>query len=75
MPEMISVKKEIIPLLLLLGSIFGQFRENVQRMELPSNINGGLDNDRTYINLLDPYRFDIKHGFSIWRQLGGIRFS
>ena len=62
---MISVKKEIIPLLLLLGSVFGQFRENVQRMELPSNINGGLDNDRTYTNLLDPYRFDIKHGFSM----------
>ena len=34
-------------------------------MELPSNINGGLDNDRTYMNLLDPYRFDIKHGFSM----------
>tara|TARA_S200000501_G_scaffold363266_1_gene393908 strand:+ start:29886 stop:30371 length:486 start_codon:yes stop_codon:yes gene_type:complete len=62
---MYCLKKQIIPLLLFVGSLFGQFRENVPRMELPSNINGDLDDNRGFTSFLDPYRFDIKHGFSM----------
>ena len=62
--------KPILITILLLTALSAQFRSDVQTGEIPTNLNGELDSQRS-LSLFDSQRFDLSHGFTMSMMSNG----
>ena len=56
--------KPVLIVIVLLTALSAQFRADVQTGEIPTNLNGELDSQRS-LSLFDSQRFDLSHGFTM----------
>ncbi|MBT3179575.1 MAG: hypothetical protein HOB40_07355 [Candidatus Marinimicrobia bacterium] len=67
--------KPLITLFFLTGIVLAQFRMDVPKQSLPTNLNGELD-EQSSLSLFDPARFNMSHGFTMsMMNIGGQSVS